>query len=195
MRIGIIIYLMSGFLLTGNPTSRAIFPDFEKKIQKLADKHWKELSVNIKEVNLGENNSRALEGRKIFVLTTIDSTLGFVVINKALGCHVGGCDSPASSREISIDNSYEKFFYAVLYDVNFRIEVVKILQYDSDFGYEICGKRWLRQFKGHKGCELEYEKHIDGISGATVSVKSITNDINNLCWIINDVKDELLKGL
>jgi hypothetical protein len=195
MRIGIILYLLSGFLLTGNPTPLEIFPDFEKKIQKLADKQWKNITVKIKEINLGETSRRVLEGRKIYALTTGDSTLGFVVVNKALGCHVGGCDSPTSSLEESIDNSYEKFYYAVLYNVNFNIEEVKVLQYDSDFGYEICGKRWLRQFKGHKGCELQYEKQIDGITGATVSVKSITSDINNLCWIIDDLKDELLKGL
>lgn len=170
-------------------------PDFEKKIHKMADKHWKDLTLKIKKPDLPEQIERTLAGRQVYAVTSSDSLLGILMINKALGCHIGGCDTPGNPSNDMLDSSFEKFYYAVILDTELVIRRLKVLQYESDFGYEICGKRWLRQFVGYKGCELEFNHQIDGISGATVSAKSITSDINNLCWIISDIKDELLKDL
>lgn len=194
MRLAFIITLVSGFLTTGNPTLNESFPDFEKKIQKMVQKHWKDIEVDISVPKLDQQNNRVLEGRNVYVISNSDTTLGFLVVSKALGCLIGGCDSQSASDNERLDSSYEKFYYAVLYNTNFSIELVKVLQYESDFGYEICGRRWLKQFAGYEGCDLEYGKQIDGITGATVSVKSITSDINNLCWILSDIKDELLNS-
>ena len=55
---------------------------------------------------------------------------------------------------------------------------------------EICNKRWLVQYEGMKsGEKREFSKDIDAISGATLSSRSITEDIN----IINSRIAELVK--
>ena len=62
-----------------------------------------------------------------------------------------------------------------------------MLEYSSDYGYEISSKNWLKQFKGFTGCDLKYGgREVDVISGATVSGKSIVSDISNLCWLLQD---------
>ena len=71
---------------------------------------------------------------------------------------------------------FEDFDFMVLLDENKTIKLVKILVYREDYGGEIGGKRWLRQFIGWK----EPKPFVDGISGATISVNSLKYSINNL---------------
>ena len=53
--------------------------------------------------------------------------------------------------------------------------------YREDYGGEIGSKRWLKQFNGKgKNDNIEYEKDIIAISGATLSAKSMTVAMNNL---------------
>jgi len=53
--------------------------------------------------------------------------------------------------------------------------------YREDRGGEIGSKRWLRQFIGKsKGEFLKYQKDIAAISGATISVKSMTTEVNKI---------------
>ncbi|KAA3627505.1 MAG: hypothetical protein DWQ02_19560, partial [Bacteroidetes bacterium] len=180
MRFFIVLSLFSFMTLSMSLVTNDQMPDFQKKIHKMAGKQWKDLTFKIKKPALPEQIERTLTGRQVYTVTSPDSLLGIMMINKALGCHIGGCDTPGNSSGDMLDSSFEKFYYAVIFDTNLVIRRIKVLQYESDFGYEICGKRWLRQFVGYKGCELEFNHHIDGISGATVSAQSITSDINNL---------------
>jgi Na+-translocating ferredoxin:NAD+ oxidoreductase RnfG subunit len=55
------------------------------------------------------------------------------------------------------------------------------LVYREDHGGEVGSKRWLNQFSGKsKADNLIYQKDIAAISGATISAKSMTNEINKL---------------
>jgi major membrane immunogen (membrane-anchored lipoprotein) len=57
----------------------------------------------------------------------------------------------------------------------------KVLVYREDYGGEIGSKRWLKQFTGKMyNDDLRYGDNIVAISGATISVKSFTDAINNL---------------
>lgn len=192
MKYLILSSILSGFLFVSNTPTTGDFPDFDKKISKLVKKQWKDLEVNCKEADLGENLRSAFRGRKVMQISSNDSLLGFLVVNKAFGCHENGCNGTGFDKNRVIDNSYETFYYAIVFNLDLTIQRVKILQYESDFGYEICGRRWLKQFEGFKGCDLRYGKDVHGITGATISAESITFDINNLCWIMSDLKDELL---
>lgn len=186
MKILIISSFISVFLIIGHEDRMTTFPDFRDKIEKLIHKQWKGWDVELKEVTLNEELGSGLSDRQVYRLNHQDSLLGFLVLSRAYGCHEGGCNDETSVADRVVDSSYEIFYYAVLFNREMNIELVRILQYESEFGYEICGKRWLGQFRGSNGCELEYGQQIDGISGATVSAKSITYDINNLCWIMSD---------
>ncbi|WP_298286360.1 FMN-binding protein [uncultured Lutibacter sp.] len=78
------------------------------------------------------------------------------------------------------------FDFIVIFDESLVISKVKILVYREDHGGEIGSKRWLRQFSGKtKDKQLEYQKDIAAISGATISAKAMTTEINKLLKTIN----------
>lgn len=73
------------------------------------------------------------------------------------------------------------FDFIVIFDKDLIVSKVKVLVYREDHGSEVGSKRWLNQFNGKKTNEnLTYQKDIAAISGATISAKSITNELNKL---------------
>ena len=75
----------------------------------------------------------------------------------------------------------DTFDFLVIFDQELIIKKVKILAYREDYGGEISSKRWLGQFSGVSGQDsLEYGSEIKGISGATISARSMTQAINDL---------------
>lgn len=75
----------------------------------------------------------------------------------------------------------DEFDYLILFDSDFVILKSKVLIYREDYGNEIGSKRWLKQFigKSHKD-ELKYGDNVAAISGATISVRSMTTAINDV---------------
>ena len=64
----------------------------------------------------------------------------------------------------------------------------KIFSYNEDYGYEIAARWFLKQFFEKKaGDKMSYNYDIDGISGATVSAKSVTNDIKNTSKEVSEI--------
>ena len=79
-----------------------------------------------------------------------------------------------------------QFDYVVLLDKELVILKAKVLIYREDYGGEIGSKRWLKQFIGKTHSdELKYGDNIMAISGATISVRSMTNAMNNLLQSLN----------
>ena len=60
----------------------------------------------------------------------------------------------------------------------------------ADHGRQVGSQRWLKQFIGRKsGEKLVYGEDIDGISGATVSAKSMTLAVSNVLESIKVLQD------
>jgi hypothetical protein len=75
----------------------------------------------------------------------------------------------------------DEFDYLVLLDNDLIILKSKVLAYREDYGGEIGSKRWLKQFIGNTYHDnLRYGDNVMAISGATISVRSMTVAINNL---------------
>lgn len=75
----------------------------------------------------------------------------------------------------------DQFDYLVVFDTDLIIKKSKVLAYREDYGSEIGSKRWLKQFIGKTSSdELIYGDNIAAISGATISVKSMTRAVNNV---------------
>ena len=75
----------------------------------------------------------------------------------------------------------DTFDYLVIFDVEFVIKNIKVLVYREDYGGEIGSKRWLRQFVGkNPDVSFDYGQNIAAISGATISVQSMTRAVNSL---------------
>lgn len=160
-----------GFLISWVDTNSHLL----KKLDKTIEKSW-----DIDNISKQEIKSNAAESgekdRKLFELWQQDSLIGYAVLNRSYGCRVGGCAVYSASSEK--DGSYDPFYYSILTDTHFAIKNVSILEYYSEYGYEITNKKWLAQFIGKSGKDLEYGNNIDAISGATISVKSLIENVD-----------------
>jgi len=73
------------------------------------------------------------------------------------------------------------FDYLVILDKDLVVIKTKVLIYREEYGGEIGSRRWLKQFIGKtQNDDLKYGQNIIAISGATISVRSFTEAINNL---------------
>ncbi len=90
----------------------------------------------------------------------------------------------------SADSKTAEFDYLVLFDKDFIITKSKVLIYREEYGGEIGSKRWLKQFIGKSSTseELIYGETIVPISGATISVRSMTKAINNLLKSLGEIQ-------
>ena len=164
-------------------TSVATFsylPDYltKKMNRQLAKIFGKEL--NVKEVSIAD--SLAID-HQIFEVYTADTVSGYSIITRALGCRIGGCDKPSKDTI-----AFEQFFFLTAFDKQKNIKKVRVLEYSSDHGYQIANKGWLKQFEN--GEKFAVGKNIDGISGATISVHSITKGVNSQKCIINSLTSD-----
>ena len=75
--------------------------------------------------------------------------------------------------------------YLTCFNMDGQLINVHIVKYREDYGYEVGNKRWLNQFIG-LGINSDFiiGKNIDGISGATISVNSVTRGINRSSIIV-----------
>ena len=65
----------------------------------------------------------------------------------------------------------------VILDTEINIELVRVITYREDWGMEICNKRWLKQFVQNYRNTVNSMLRVDGISGSTISVNSLTRHI------------------
>ena len=88
----------------------------------------------------------------------------------------------------------DAFDYLVILDPQLIIKKAKVLIYREDYGGEIGSTRWLKQFIGKSQDDsLKYGDTISAISGATISVRSMTNAMNDLLQSIKILhKKEIL---
>lgn len=100
-----------------------------------------------------------------------DAVKGIVVIEKA------------ASKTADYD-------YLILLDASGTIVKSKVLIYREEYGGEIGSTRWLKQFIGVKSNQtLTYKKEVDAISGATISVKSMINAVNDVLKTVHLLKE------
>lgn len=100
-----------------------------------------------------------------------DQLLGYVFVDQAL-------------------SKTAKFDYLVIFDNDLKVIHTKVLIYREEYGGEIGSKRWLKQFLGKTAEDrVDHETNIDGIAGATISVRSMTNAMNDLLQSISILQE------
>lgn len=73
------------------------------------------------------------------------------------------------------------FDYMIIYNPDLSIKTIQVLAYREDYGGEIASNRWLKQFIGKKNAdEMKFGQDIQGISGATISARSLTFDVQEV---------------
>lgn len=151
---------------------------FPKRLAKDIKKTWNLDHSGFNEILL-HDSIRALnhsEG-KFFTINFVETVAPdkYVYIGRVNSCRAGGC-SISMDTEISFETEY--FDYFILFDSSAIVEFVRVFNYQATHGHEVSTKGWLKQFAGYNGSKaLEVGKDIDAVSGATVSVYGITNDI------------------
>ena len=138
----------------------------QKKVDKEIQKNFNIETFNFTEVNIPSEITKELpskfEANNLFKIESNDSLLGYAYLSKA----------PSKTAQ---------FDYFVLLDNDLIVLKSKVLIYREEYGGEIGSTRWLKQFIGKKGGDdLRYGDNIVAISGATISVRSMTNAMNDL---------------
>ena len=150
------------------------------KVMKKADKviakfyetpEFSKETISISAAANDETSSEFGEGN-LFKITQGETMLGY------------GYIGPAPSKTST-------FEYLVLFDADYIVTKSKVLIYREEYGGEIGSKRWLKQFTGTSSSthELKYEEDIIPISGATISVRSMTRAMNDLLRSIGTLKE------
>ncbi len=120
---------------------------------------------------LNENLPAKISGNNLYRVLGKDSLLGYVFIDQA----------PSKTA---------KFDYLVAFNGDLIVINSKILVYREEYGGEIGSKRWLKQFLGKSGGDrVSSESNIDAISGATISVRSMTNSMDKLLQTIGILQE------
>ena len=168
-----------------------LYPEhLDKKINKLVRKVFKkEDSLALKPLDLPFEfikNSHI----ELFTITKDSLHRGYLSVTMANGCHEGGCDAKGFDvqQEEEFTGRYEQYYFATIFDIKGEILRVKVIEYDSEYGYEIMSRGWLKQFvKKQNDDEFTYGKNIDAIAGATISGESIVSEVNILKRIMQKV--------
>lgn len=124
------------------------------------------------DANLNKRTPSELGGENLFKIVSGGAIIGYVYLGEA-----------PSMKNV--------FDYVVLFNPDLTIEKSKILIYREDHGRQVGSQRWLKQFIGKKSGEtLVYGEDIDGISGATISAKSMTLAVSNILESIKVLQDQ-----
>jgi len=149
-----------------------------KKIKKIIDDYW-----NSDEVILDETGFTFAMG-KLYECKIDTQLKGKLYVGRVNSCRSGGCSQPSETAES--ETGFEYFDYLIILNANNCIELVRVFNYQATHGVEITSRNWLKQFRGYNGEKpLEYNKDIDAISGATVSVISLMTDIEAVVQTVN----------
>lgn len=163
----IISFFIAGF---GLPSK------IEKRMKKEVGKFFKVTDFSMESIKISNNLNTSLPTQitknNFFSIKKSDSIiLGYAFLGQA----------PSKTAE---------FDYLVIFDKGFSIVHSKVLAYREEYGGEIGSKRWLKQFLGKTGGDrVSNKSNIDGISGATISVRSMTMSMDNLLQTIGILQD------
>lgn len=165
--VGIGIVMLMGFGLPKN---------LQKKVDKEVTKYFNLEDYNMEPVSIPEGSSKKLpssiNGDNLFKIFNGKTHLGYAFVDQA----------PSKTAQ---------FDYFILLDPDLKILTSKVLIYREEYGGEIGSKRWLRQFDGKgPGDHVDYKTNIDGIAGATISVRSMTNAVDDLLESLEILREQ-----
>ena len=105
-------------------------------------------------------------------LDPIDDTFYSILEDDSIIGYLAVTDAPSK---------FHRFDYYVLFNDKEEILKVEVLHYRENYGGEICSKNWLKQFVGIDTENYSnFNREIDGISGATISVNSLKHNLLKL---------------
>ena len=160
------VFIISSLLFT----SFGLPKNIEKKVQKELEKTFQLTGFSLNPIRISDTLSAELPKKindyNFFKISKDDDSLGYVFVDEALA-------------------KTSNFDYLVVFNTELKIINTKVLVYREEYGGEIGSKRWLKQFIGKTGGDrVDHETNIDGIAGATISVRSMTHALDELLQTI-----------
>ena len=167
-------FLILSAVLFGFGLPKNIQNKVNKEIEKVFEINVFEMDPITVSPALNENLPAKIREDNLFKLKEGTQLLGYAFVDKA----------PSKTA---------KFDYLVIFDVDLKVIHSKVLVYREEYGGEIGSKRWLKQFLGKTaGDRVDYETNIDAISGATISVRSMTRSMDRLLQTIAVLQENKL---
>lgn len=167
--IGVFLVLSLVFFGFGLPKN------VQKKLTKEVQKIFEIENFQMDAVTISEELNAKLPTKitadNFYRLTNGDELLGYAFVDQA----------PSKTAN---------FDYVILFDTALKVKHSKVIIYREEYGGEIGSKRWLKQFLGLSGSDrVNHETNIDGIAGATISVRSMTNAMDDLLQTIGILQE------
>ena len=171
-RKGIIgVFLVISVVLFGFGLPKNVQKKLTKEVQKTFEIESFQMDAVIISEALNAKLPTKITADNFHKLTNGDEFLGYAFVDQA----------PSKTA---------KFDYLILFDKDLKVKHSKVIIYREEYGGEIGSKRWLKQFLGMSGTDrVDYESNIDGIAGATISVRSMTNAMDDLLQTIGILQE------
>ena len=169
--------LLASFIYTPISVNEKMVLKAEKQIKK----EFKE-GTKLLPFNPGDLRAENLNSTFYFIENDSRQLKGIAVITHANGCVIGGC-----SINNTAENRYEQFYILSVYDRQNKLIRLNVLDYPGEHGYEITTKWWLKQFFGDISVKHKYGKNIDALGGATISARSVVDEVNGINSIIESI--------
>lgn len=147
-----------------------------KKIDKAFITHFPDQQIDTKRIQLTPEQQAKLsfdfKEENIYKLTSLENLKGYMYLAKAR-------------------SKFDNFDFMVLFNADMTILASSVLVYREDYGGEIASKRWLKQFDNKSnGGQMEFGDDIQGISGATISCRSMTEGVKRVSKNIFELQEK-----
>lgn len=174
------IIIFSLLSLCSKSTNGPLLSQYRSKIKK---EITSKLDLNKSEYTL-ENIDIDKQNIEVYSIFTQSNVTGYAFIKEVKACSLNGCISSKPNTDDD-DTGSEYYDIFVLTDMNKNIKSIKVLDYFSDYGYEITSKRYLKKYIGASLCQFSSSQDtkipVDGISGATISYNALVTTLGECC--------------
>ncbi|MBL4594394.1 MAG: FMN-binding protein [Flavobacteriales bacterium] len=143
-------------------------------MDKTLAKLWPEQVITKKPINLDSETQKKLS-------FTLEKNSFYSVLKNA---------KPEAYMILSKGTGKMNFFdYMIVFKKDLSILKIRVLVYREEYGGEIGSGRWLKQFIGKSDPnKIKFGDDIQNISGATISARSLTEDVKKVMRQIIELK-------
>ena len=174
--ISFYLILLGGILLGGSPIRDAaekyIISQFDVDVS--INMHTLKLDAKLKALVQNKVKQRFYRDELYYWnISNNDTTIAYALIDNVLG----------KSMPIT---------FLVILNNEGNILASEVIKYREAYGSEVGNKNWLAQFTHFSDTtDFKVGKNIDGISGATISVNSLSKGIQKMAVLFPFIKDKL----
>ena len=170
------LILLGGFLFAGSPirdaTEKYIISQFD--VDVFINMHTLKLDTELKVLVQNKVKQRFYRDELYYWnISNNDTTIAYALMDNVLG----------KSMPIT---------FLVILNNEGNILASEVIKYREAYGGEVGNKNWLAQFTHFNDTtDFKVGKNIDGISGATISVNSLSKGIQKIAILFPLIKDKL----